>query len=107
MVLLEYADEKVKKTLNKLEKRDKELYEHIKNALRNITDDPVCGIKIKTKLIPREWRKRYGINNLYKYNLPSAWRLIYSLAGNKVELIAIILGCFNHKEYERKFNYLL
>jgi len=105
MVLLEYADERIKKSLEKLEKQDKEFFEHIKNALRNIQEDPTGGIKIKLELIPKEWKQKYGINNLYKYNLPNAWRLIYSLAGNKVEIIAIVLGCFSHKEYERKFNY--
>jgi hypothetical protein len=105
MVLLEYADEKVKKSLEKLKKKDPEFYEHIKNALRNIQEDPTCGIKIPIKLIPKDWKKKYGINNLYKYNLPNAWRLMYSLAGNRVELIAIVLGCFNHKEYERIFKY--
>ena len=105
MIKLEYADIKIKKQLDKLEVKDKEFFEHIKNALRNIQEDPICGIKIPIKLIPKELKKKYGINNLYKYNLPSAWRLLYSLAGNRVEIIAIILGCLNHKQYERKFNY--
>jgi hypothetical protein len=56
MVLLEYADERVKKSLEKLEKKDKELFEHIKNALRNIQEDPTCGIKIKLDLIPKDWK---------------------------------------------------
>jgi len=105
MIVLRYAEENIKKVLEKIKKRDKEFYEHIANALRNIQEDPVCGIKIPLRLIPKEWKKKYSINNLYKYNLPNAWRLFYSLIGNKVELIAIILGCFNHKEYERKFHY--
>jgi len=105
MVILEYADKNVKRDLEKLEKRDKEFFEHVKNAFRNIKEDPVCGIKVSMKLIPKDWRKKYGINNLYKYNLPNAWRILYSLAGNKIEIIAIILGCFNHKDYERKLGY--
>ena len=105
MIALRYAEEKIKKSLEKIKKKDTKFYEHIANALRNIQDDPVCGIKIPVRLIPKEWKKKYEINNLYKYNLPNAWRLFYSLIGNKVELIAIILGCFNHKEYERKFHY--
>jgi len=105
MVELIYADEKVKKNLEKLKNREKDFYSHIENALRNIQEDPVCGIKISVKLIPKDWKKKYQINNLYKYNLPHAWRLFYSLTGSKIEIIAIILGCFNHKEYERKFNY--
>ncbi len=105
MVLLKYADEKIKKELEKLKEKDPNFYEHIANALRNIQEDPVCGIKIPQRLIPKEWLKKFGINNLYKYNLPNAWRLFYSLSGNEIELIAIVLKFMNHKEYEREFHY--
>jgi len=105
MVILRYADEKIAKSIEKLELRDKDLHRHIMNALRNIMEDPVCGIKISQKLIPKNWKKKYLINNLYKYSLPDAWRLIYSLSGNRAELIAIILGGFSHKEYEKIFKY--
>jgi len=105
MAILKYADESIKKDLINLEKRDSELYRHIKNAFRNIQEDPVCGIKIPVRLIPKSWKQKYFINNLYKYNLPNAWRLLYSLIGDKIEIIAIILGCYNHKDYNRLFNY--
>ena len=105
MVLLKYADEKIKKELEKLKEKDPNFYEHIANALRNIQEDPVCGIKISQRLIPKEWLKKFEINNLYKYNLPNSWRLFYSLSSNEVELIAIVLKFMNHKEYEREFHY--
>lgn len=105
MIVIRYADDRIRKSFEKLKKRDEKLLRHLKNAVENIREDPVCGIKISRRLIPKEWVKRYGVNNLYKYNLPNAWRLIYSLSGNEAQLIAIVLGCFNHKEYERKFNY--
>ena len=41
MVLLKYADEKIKKELEKLKEKDPNFYEHIANALRNIQEDPV------------------------------------------------------------------
>jgi hypothetical protein len=105
MIILRYADEKIKESIEKLELKDVEMHRHVMNALMNIQDDPVCGIKIPQRLIPNEWKNKYLINNLYKYNLPNAWRLFYSLAGDRIELIAIILGCFNHKDYERIFRY--
>jgi len=105
MVVLRYADERIKESFEKLRLRDEKFLRHLKNALENIREDPVCGIKIPLRLIPKDWMKKYSINNLYKYNLPNAWRLLYSLSGGDVELIAIVLGCFDHKEYERKFNY--
>jgi len=105
MAILKYANERIKKDLEKLKVRDEKFYEHIANALRNIQEDPVCGIKIPQRLIPKEWREKFGINNLYKYNLPNGWRLFYSLIGNEIEVIAIILRFMDHKEYERVFHY--
>ncbi len=105
MTILRYADEKIKKDLEKLKSKDHAFYEHIANAFRNIQEDPVCGIKIPKKLIPKEWIKQFKISNLYKYNLPNSWRLFYSLIGNEIEVIGIILRFMNHKEYERVFHY--
>lgn len=104
-VSLIYADEKIKKDLEKLKEKDNDFYRHIENAFENIKDDPACGIKIPQRLIPKDWIKKYQINNLYKYNLPNTWRLFYSLIADKIEIIAIILECLNHKEYERLFHY--
>ncbi len=105
MTILKYADERIKKDLEKLKQRDPGFYEHISNALRNIQEDPVCGIKILQRLIPKEWIKKFEIDNLYKYNLPNGWRLFYSLIGNEIEVIGIILRFMDHKEYERTFHY--
>ena len=55
--------------------------------------------------IPRTYIRKYGIENLWKDNLPNAWRLVYSVAGSEVEIITILLEWFPHKEYERRFNY--
>jgi hypothetical protein len=49
--------------------------------------------------------QKYGIDNLWKYNLLDACRLVYSVAWNEEELIAISLEWFPHKEYEKRFNY--
>ena len=40
-----------------------------------------------------------------KCNLPDGWRLVYTLAGNEIEIISILLEWFSHKEYERRFGY--
>ena len=53
-----------------------------------------------------EYVQKYGINNLWKYDLPRGWRLLYTVtADNEVELISAILEWFDHKDYERKFGY--
>ncbi|MDY6931179.1 MAG: hypothetical protein SVJ22_04610, partial [Halobacteriota archaeon] len=64
-----------------------------------------CGIQIPKKLIPKTYIDKYEIDNLWKYDLPKGWRLIYSVATEGVCIISIILEWMDHKNYERRFNY--
>lgn len=105
MVRLEFADEKIKRAFERLKDNNLDLYRFLLRAFSDIKNDPGCGIPIRKKLIPKEYIKKYAINNLFKYNLPNAWRLLYSLTGSKIEIIAIILEWLDHKSYERKFKY--
>ena len=100
-----FADKKVQRAYYKLRKENPLLYKFLERATDDIKADPVCGIAIPKRLIPKVYRQRYGINNLWKYNLPDAWRLVYSLVGDEIEIIAILLELFPHKEYERRFRY--
>jgi len=67
--------------------------------------DPFCGIAIQKRLIPKIYIKKYGIDNLWKYDLPGAWRLLYSVAADRVKIVSIILEWLDHKGYERRFGY--
>jgi hypothetical protein len=49
--------------------------------------------------------KKYKIDNLWKYDLPKAWRLLYSVARDEIIIISIILEWLPHKEYEKRFKY--
>ena len=77
----------------------------ILRAFEDIENNAFCGIQIPKKLIPKEYIKKYNVRNLWKYNLPDAWRLIYSLEGKNLFVFSIILEWMNHKEYERRFGY--
>ena len=35
--------------------------------------------------------KKFGINNLWKYDLPNSWRLIYTIKTNEVMILNVIL----------------
>ena len=107
MVEIYFADEKVKKDFEKLRTNEefRDLYRFICRAMGDIKNRPDCGTAMPKKLIPKKYVKRYGINNLYKYDLPNAWRLLYSLGREGIEIIAIILEWCSHKEYERVFKY--
>ncbi len=103
-----FADEKVRDAFYKLEEGDeqeRELFKLIKQALINIEENAFCGIQIQKRLIPKEYTQKYGVTNIWKYDLPKAWRLIYSIAREEVIVISVILEWFDHKEYEKRFKY--
>ncbi len=85
--------------------QDKQLYEFIDRAIKNMKTNPVCGIKIPKKLWPKVYVEGYEITNLWKYDLPNSWRLIYTIKEDEVMILNVILEWFAHKEYERRFKY--
>ena len=103
-----FADEKIKEAFYKLEKGDdqeRELFKIINQAIDNIEKNAFSGIQIPKKLIPKTYEQKYGIGNIWKYDLPKGWRLIYSIVRDEVVVVSLVLEWFDHKEYERRFNY--
>ena len=99
-----FGDKRIKKQFEEI--YDKDLKRQLNNAFINLSENAFCGIHIPKKLIPKEYIKRFGeISNLWKYNLPDAWRLIYTIKNNKVMVLSVILEWIDHKTYERRFKY--
>ncbi len=84
---------------------DKKLYEFIEKAQIALKQNPKCGIKLPRTCWPKDYIQRYDVNNLWKYDLPNAWRLIYTIKEDEIKILSIVLEWLDHKEYERKFNY--
>lgn len=108
MARIVFADAKLKKAFDMLKAgpyEDKTLHEFLVRAFEDIKKKPACGIQIPNRLMPKEYVRKYGIDNLWKYNLPNAWRLLYSMAKDDIEIIAIVLEWLDHKSYERRFGY--
>src|SRR3989338_6282582 len=97
---IKFADDKIMNAFHELENSDKDLLKNLENAFAEIENNTFCGIRIPKRLIPREYVMKYGIKNLWKHNLPNAWRLIYSITGKEVIVISIIIEWLNHKDYE-------
>ena len=101
-----FADEKIKEAWEEVKATEPELAKQLLKAKEDILENAFCGVQLPKDLIPKEYIKRYGISNLWKYNLPDAWRLLYSITTpNKIEIISVVLDWMNHKDYERLFNY--
>ena len=103
-----FADEKILEAFNKLKDskvEDQNLHRWISNAIEDLKKDPYCGIQIQKRLIPKTYITKYHVSNLWKYDLPNAWRLIYFVIGDQVNIISIVLEWMDHKDYERRFKY--
>ncbi len=105
---VQFADERLKRAFDKLKNsktEDRRLYGWVSRALGDIQKNAFCGIQIPKNLIPAEYFRKYGVRNLWKYNLPNAWRLLYSVKGGDVKIISIVLEWLDHQNYERRFRY--
>ncbi|MBS3094237.1 hypothetical protein J4474_01090 [Candidatus Pacearchaeota archaeon] len=99
-----FIDEKTENAFDSLSEEDW-LKKSIRKAIANLKENAFCGEKIRKELIPKEYIKKYNIDNLFWYPLPNGWRLVYSVLTNHVEILAVIIEYFDHKNYEKRFNY--
>jgi len=81
------------------------LLKSIDEKVERLKYAPDSGIQISRKLFPQEYLNEYGINNLWKMNLFNYWRLIYTIQGDKLEVLCVILDLIDHPTYDKKFGY--
>jgi len=104
---IKFLDDSLRNSFYKLSKGDdseRELFRFINQAFDNIEINGFCGIQMSKRLIPKEYKK-LDIKNLWKYDLPNGWRLLYSITNSEIQIISLILEWLSHKEYERKLKY--
>jgi len=77
----------------------------IDKAIVKLKQDREAGKRIPKRLIPREYIVKYGVTNLWKLNLDRYWRMIYTIVGDQIRLVSVIIEVLNHKRYDRKFGY--
>ena len=100
-----FANDKVEKEFYGLDDNN-EIKSYIKRAVIDLQNNAFCGIQIPKRLIPKEYNQKYGVQNLWKYDMPDGWRLVYTITTpNKIEILSVILEWFSHPEYERRFGY--
>ncbi|MBR9701272.1 hypothetical protein GOV11_05405 [Candidatus Woesearchaeota archaeon] len=96
---VKFIDEKIELSFEQL--RDENLCKWLTRAFDSLEKNAFSGVQIQKKLIP----KKYKVKNLWKYNLPNGWRLMYSIYANEIIVISLILEWLPHNEYEKRFKY--
>jgi Txe/YoeB family toxin of Txe-Axe toxin-antitoxin module len=100
-----FAEDELEQAFNSLADNSP-LKKSINKAIHDLKENIFCGEPIRKELIPKEYIKKYKINNLWLYPLSKGWRLVYSIVNpDDIEILAVIIECFNHPSYERRFGY--
>ena len=95
----------LEKTFNGLDETDP-IKKSLIRAINTLEEDAFSGRNVKKNLIPKPIIQKYGLNNLWIYNLPNGWRMLYVLTpSEEVQIIAVILDWMNHKDYEKLFKF--
>ena len=109
-VILSPEAEEVYTHLNKMaptSKSDRMILNAINKKVELIKVNSHYGDPIAKALIPKEYKEKYEVTNLFRVELPNYWRMLYTLINNEtfVEIIAFVLDILDHPEYDKKFGY--
>ena len=86
-------------------KEESYLLKIVNSGLDVLKGNMFAGERIERGKFPRYYVQKYGINNLYKFNLNSRTRLIYTLVADESGVAVVVLEIMDHKKYEERFGY--
>ena len=102
-----FVDKTLEITFNNISNKDqtkKGLIKAIKDIKENLWVGRLITQDTHNKNKIKEILNKYKLDNIRIYNLPSAWRLLYSVTKSEdLKIIAVILDWMDHKEYDRLF----
>jgi len=102
---VKFIDDELEKAFNSLSDEDP-IKKAIIKAIQNIKEDYQAGEYIPKNKVPESYLRNYGINNVRVYDLPFAWRLMYTVTGSsEIGIISVILDWMKHKDYDRLFKF--
>lgn len=109
-IVLSPEAEEAYKQLNELSvesKIQRSILNSIDKKKELIKANPHYGEPIAKDKIPDEYKKRYGVTNLFRVELSNFWRMLYTLTNDEteIEIIAFVLDITDHKKYNKKFGY--
>ncbi len=102
--------EEVYKYLNKqapTSKTERSILNAINKKVELIKANHHYGNPISKNLIPKEYKLKYRVTNLFRVELPNFWRMLYTLTEGEteIEIIAFVLDVIDHKIYNKKLGY--
>lgn len=86
-------------------KKGSRLLKIVNDGLDVLKENMFGGERIERRKFPKYYVQKYGVNNLYKFNLDSRTRLICTLVAEETGIAVVVLEILDHKKYEERFGY--
>jgi hypothetical protein len=67
-----FANDKLETSFNSLDTSDP-IRKAIVHAVHALRENAFSGIQVPKKIIPKEYVRQYGVNNLWKYDMPKGY----------------------------------
>ena len=78
-----------------------QLLNSIKQKVELLKQNPFYGDNIKKDQIP----KTLNVTNLWRVELSQYWRMLYTIKGDNIEIVCLILQVIDHERYNKTFGY--
>ena len=89
--------------------KSKPTYEQLLNSidatLKNIKANYKYGDLIPRKYISKAIIQKYGTDKIFRVELIGYWRLLYTIIGDEIKIIAFVLEFMDHDKYNKVFDY--
>lgn len=103
------VDNKSKKEIDKLLKKNTHLSKAFKKAIIKLKNKPDTGQYVPSNQWPKKLKQEYHLKNLYRYDLIRShpgWRLLYTITPEgKVKILVVVLKVLDHHKYDILFGY--
>lgn len=81
------------------------LLRSILRARDMLKEDPFVGNQVPKRMMPDKYIDKYDAENVWRIELANRWRLLYTITGNQIEIITLIMDIIDHKDYDKIFGY--
>ena len=70
-----------------------------------LKQNPFAGDQVPKRQVPPKYIQKFDVDNVWRIELADRWRLVYTITGNQIEIITFVIDIFNHKDYDKVFEY--
>ncbi len=103
LILTDNASQALEKLETSREPPSSSIARRVRALKPILLSDCLHGEVVKREMIPPDLRKKYGVENLFVEDLPSFWRLMYTIVRDRGERYIVVIEIVDHRKYDKWF----